>query len=202
MQKEYLTQGFLQRLGNKGIIVNFLVNALSQETTHDRYLLFNRSENDSIRNTIQRILCEYYDPQICSDKMLDAYMILLFCELLRLYKSIGFSSVPSQSFQIVDVLEYIEANYLNATLRSAADHFGFHPNYFSAYIKKQTGHTFKDLVILQRMSQACLYLRNTDLSIDEIARKVGYENLGFFYKKFEDIYRVKPSVYRQVQSTR
>lgn len=40
MKKEYLTQGFLQRLGNNGIINGFLINALSSEAAHDQYLLF------------------------------------------------------------------------------------------------------------------------------------------------------------------
>ena len=62
----------------------------------------------------------------------------------------------------MDILDYLEANYLTVTLQSTADHFGFHPNYLSAFIKKETGRTFKELVILQKMCQACFYLTNTD----------------------------------------
>ena len=79
MKKEYLTQGFLQRLGNNGIINGFLINALSSDAAHDQYLLFHNREETPIHSVIQSILCEYYDPQICSDKMIDAYMIVLFC---------------------------------------------------------------------------------------------------------------------------
>ena len=39
----------------------------------------------------------------------------------------------------------------------------------------------KELLILQRMYQACFLLSNTELPIYEIAQKVGYNNLGFFY---------------------
>ena len=39
MKKEYLTQGFLQRLGNNGIINGFLINALSSEAAHDLSLI-------------------------------------------------------------------------------------------------------------------------------------------------------------------
>lgn len=200
MQKEYLTQGFLQRLGNNGIILSFLTNALSQNAAHDQYLLFKKQEENPIHTIVQNILCESYDPQMCSDKMIDAHMVLLFCEVLRQYKNQTFSSDPNRKWRIVDILEYIEANYLTATLQSTAAHFGFHPNYLSAYIKKQTGRSFKELVILQRMYQACFYLTNTALPVSEIAGKVGYDNLGFFYKKFEEIYKMTPAAYREFRA--
>ncbi len=196
MQKEYLTQGFLQRLGNNGIILPFLTNALSTSAAHDQYLLFKKQEDNPIHSIVQSILCEYYDPQMCSDQMIDAHMILLFCEVLRQYKNQAFSSDPNRKWRIVDILQYIEDNYLTATLQSTAAHFGFHPNYLSAYIKKQTGRSFKELMILQRMGQACFYLINTDLPVNEIANNVGYDNLGFFYKKFESIYKTTPATYR------
>ena len=52
---------------------------------------------------------------------------------------------------------------------------------------------------MQRMSQACFYLSNTDLSVSDIAARVGYENLGFFYKKFEAIYQMSPASYRRLK---
>ena len=57
MQKDYLTRGFLQRLGNNGIINNFLMNALSQNAAHDQYLLFKKREENPIHGIIQHILC-------------------------------------------------------------------------------------------------------------------------------------------------
>lgn len=197
MKKEYLTQGFLQRLGNNGIINGFLINALSSEAAHDQYLLFHNREETPIHAVIQSILCESYDPQICGDKMIDAYMIVLFCEILRQYRSQSFSPKAKSQWKIVDILDYLEANYLTVTLQSTADHFGFHPNYLSAFIKKETGRTFKELVILQKMCQACFYLTNTDFPIYEIAQKVGYDNLGFFYRKFTELYHMTPQEFRE-----
>lgn len=202
MQREYLTQGFLQRLGNNGIINGFLINALSSDAAHDQYLLFKKEEENQVHFIIQQLLCEYYAPQVCSDKIIDALMVLLFCGILRQYRNQAFSNLPNVRWRIVDILEYIETNYLTATLQSTARHFGFHPNYLSACIRKETGRTFKELLILQRMYQASFYLTNTDLPVYEIADKVGYDNLGFFYKKFEEIYKLKPAAYRTSQSGR
>jgi len=200
MRKEYLTQGFLSRLGDNGIINNFLVNTLSLNASHDQYLLFKKPAENQIHTIIQNILCEYYEPGLCSEKIIDAHIILLFCEILRQCKDWQFSSKQKNNRQIIEILNYIENNCLTATLRDTANYFGFHPNYLSAYIKKSTGKSFKELIILQRMYQACFYLSNTDMPIYEIAAKIGYDNLGFFYKKFEEIYKMTPRLYRKLKS--
>lgn len=196
IRKEYLTNGFLPRLGNNGIINNFLINSLSSNTTHNQYLLFCNKKDNVIHSIIQNILCEYYDPSLCSEQMIDAYMILLFCEILRQFDDQEYSNQNKENNLIINILLYIEKNYLSATLESTANHFGFHPNYLSNYIKKNVGKSFKELIILQRMSQACFYLSNTNIPIYEIANKIGYDNLGFFYRKFEDIYKMTPQQYR------
>lgn len=200
MRREYLTQGFLLRLGDYGILNNFLINTLSLDAAHDQYLIFRKQEQNQIHSIIQNILCEYYSPGFCSEKIIDAYMILLFCEILRQYKTQQFSYGKDEGQRIVEILGYIEDHYQTATLRDTAAHFGFHPNYLSSYIKKTLGHSFKELIIQQRMNQACFYLSNTDMPIYEIANKIGYDNLGFFYKKFESLYKMPPSLYRRLKS--
>lgn len=200
MRKEYLSMGFLSRLGEKGIINNFLINALSSDTTHDQYLLFTTTNHSPVHHIIQNILCEYYDQQFCSDKIVDSYIVILFCELLRLYKDKQFLDHTDDAHPIIDILDYLENNYLTTNLKETAQHFGFHPNYLSSYIKKTTGKNFKELIILQRMVQACFFLSNTDMPIYEIANQVGYDNLGFFYTKFESIYKMTPATYRQIKN--
>ena len=91
MHKEYLTQGFLQRLGDNTIINSFLIRALSEDADHDQYLLFRQRKDNPIHFNIQNILCEYYDPPLCSDQVIDAGIILLYCDILRYYQNHAFS---------------------------------------------------------------------------------------------------------------
>ena len=49
------------------------------------------------------------------------------------------------------------------------------------------------------MCQACFYLTNTDMPVYEVADRIGYDNLGFFYKKFEKIYKMTPQMYRELK---
>ena len=100
MRKEYLTRGFLQRLGDNAIINHFLVNALSADTAHDQHLLFRRRRENGIHSIIQSILCEYYDPQLCSGQAMDACMVLLYC-MSSVYHGLP-ASTGKKVLQILD----------------------------------------------------------------------------------------------------
>ncbi|MBE0342606.1 helix-turn-helix domain-containing protein, partial [Paenibacillus sp. 28ISP30-2] len=59
--------------------------------------------------------------------------------------------------------------------------------------------TFGGLVPTQQMLQAEAILRPKNHSINEIGYKVGYESLGFFYRKFKEYSGYTPSQYRECQ---
>ena len=94
------------------------------------------------------------------------------------------------------VLRYIKENYLTCTLKSTAEFFNINSNYLSNYIKKQTGLTFTQLIQEQKMMHAASLLRNTDIPVADVANMAGYENVSFFYKKFEEKYGNSPKEYR------
>ena len=66
-------------------------------------------------------------------------------------------------------------------------------------IKKQTGSTFSRLLETRRLEQACFLLKNTDLTIEDIAENIGYENLSFFYRLFRRTYGSTPREYRKTE---
>lgn len=199
MRKKYFTASFLSRLSTQGLVSRFLVEALLESQNRHQYLIFYRHPDIDIHSVVQQLLCEYYDSRICSDEVMDAYMIVLFSQLLRMYqKHPRTDSAHSEDNEtLLLILRYMESNYQTVSLNSVAELFGFHPNYLSAYIKKYTGKSFKELLITQRMLQAGFFLKNTSMPISEIAREIGYENQGFFYKKFQEYYQMSPVEYRK-----
>lgn len=198
MRESFFTGNFLTRLPAQGILSSFLVDALSERNSRQHYLIFYRQEDIDIHTVIQQLLCEYYDYNIGSNEIMDAYIAILFSQLLRMYQKQPETFLESGGEQelLLLILRYIEANYKTVSLNSVAGLFGFHPNYLSAYIKKHTGKTFKELIITQRMLQAGVYLKNTNLPVSEVACETGYQNQGFFYKKFQEYYHMSPVEYR------
>ena len=197
MRKKYFTDGFLQRLSTQGIVSKFLVNALQDNTNEKQFILFGTENSEELRWPLESMLCEYFNEDKSSE-IIDAYMIIILAKLLKIYQQNHLANYKiDKSILILDILQYLEINYLTTNLCEAANHFNFNPTYFGNYIKKHTGKTFKELIIQKKLSASCYYLVNTNQPIYKIANEAGYENLGFFYKKFKEKYGVTPQEYRQ-----
>jgi AraC-like DNA-binding protein len=51
-----------------------------------------------------------------------------------------------------------------------------------------------------RLERAEFLLKNTEFQVAEIARKIGYENVSYFYKIFTGKYGIKPKEMRKAYS--
>lgn len=200
LKKDYLSGTFLSRLSNQSIISRFLIDSIINQRNHQHYLLFQATEKDTINDIMEHIMCEFFDPRLCSSEIIDSYLIVLFSELIRSANSqTDHISLHSRegNVTLIDFLHYIEEHYNDCTLTSMASHFGFHPNYLTSLLKKGTSKSFKDLLQLQRLNRAALYLSNSDMPIPDIVEEVGYSSVTFFYKKFKEIFGETPSSYRR-----
>lgn len=197
MKKAYFSSSFLSRLSSQGLVSNFITHAISQNQKYNRYIYFDTGNSTPLREAMCNLFCEFFDQKICSSEIIDSYMVIIFSHLLRLYKERSVSDVRAQEKNsLIEILKYIETNYKDCSLQSCAKRFNFHPNYLSHLLKSQTGKSFKSLIIIQKMTRASFLLQNSNIPIYEIAKEIGYENLGFFYKKFHDIFNVTPQEYR------
>ena len=95
--------------------------------------------------------------------------------------------------------EYIQNHYSDPiTLEEVSEQVGLSSAYFSVLFKKTEGEGFAKYLINIRMEQAKLLLRETNLPVTEICRKVGYNDLKHFTHTFEKAAGVKPSTYRKL----
>jgi AraC family L-rhamnose operon transcriptional activator RhaR len=70
-------------------------------------------------------------------------------------------------------------------------------NYFSKLFKEVAGINFSEYVQKVRIDEACRLLRETDLKVLEVALRVGFNDLKFFYDVFKKITGKTPGDYRQ-----
>jgi len=95
-------------------------------------------------------------------------------------------------------LSYLEENYSHhITLEQIAEQVHLHPNYLCARFKMLTGQTLFSQLIRLRIEKAARALRETRQSIQQIAAACGFENAGFFTRKFKDAFGITPSQYRK-----
>lgn len=199
MKKETFSTAFLSLLDNKGIVSSFLANAVSENQQHDRYILFHSQDNENLQYIIKNMLCEFFDPQDYSLEMVNYYIPVMFTELMRVYQLDKNFELTRKSGKtnIIDVLHYIQSHYRDCTLTTLSETFNFNPNYLGNMLKERTGKTFSELVQTERMIHAAKLLNNTDKSIEEIAYDIGYESLGFFYRKFKEHFGQTPTRFRK-----
>ena len=118
---------------------------------------------------------------------------LLFLELL---KHTGHLACDRQEPLIPRILRYIDSNYVNGQLTEAARLLNYDISILSREIRRQTGKTFTELIQKKRMSQAAALLRTTGLTVEDISRSVGYENVSYFHKLFRSAFGMSPRQYR------
>jgi YesN/AraC family two-component response regulator len=97
----------------------------------------------------------------------------------------------------VKIDEYIDGNLSEAALNELADFLGYSIIYTGALVKKITGQNFKSYLQKKRLKLAQELLTQTELSVDEIIKRVGYENASFFRKMFKEKYGTTPLNYRK-----
>lgn len=75
---------------------------------------------------------------------------------------------------------------------------GLSSTYFSALFKKEEGEGFARYLTAVRMEKAKVLLRESNASVSEICRRVGYNDLKHFTHNFEKSTGLKPSAYRKL----
>lgn len=95
--------------------------------------------------------------------------------------------------------QYIQNHYNEPiTQEEVSSVVGLSPAYFSVLFKKTEGEGFAKYLINVRMEQAKILLRESNVPVSEICRKVGYNDLKHFTHTFEKSVGVKPATYRKL----
>lgn len=109
-----------------------------------------------------------------------------------------FSSSPKVKHNIEDVLLYLSEHYKDSSigLEQLSEKYNMSISSMSKYIKKKSGQGYSDYIQRLRMNEACRFLRETDMEIQEIVLEVGYFDSASFSKKFSKMFGISPSKYR------
>ena len=112
------------------------------------------------------------------------------------------TEMKQQELQPIRVIrEYIDNHYAeNISLNDVADQVQLSKNYVSAIFRKETGVNFLDYLTSKRIDEASKLLRKTNLSISDIAEKVGYTDVKYFSKMCKKNLGMNPSEYRKLYS--
>ena len=98
--------------------------------------------------------------------------------------------------RMIEIMNYVQANYIDITLDDLAENFFLSKPYLSKYIKEKSGMTFGDLVKKIRMKKAKALLKSSNMTVENIAMSVGYQNVEHFNRLFKKAYNMTPMQFR------
>lgn len=100
---------------------------------------------------------------------------------------------------IVDfVIDYVEKHHAeDITLDIVAEHLHITGGYLSTYFKEKTGEYFVDYINGVRIRIAQRMLLETDLKIQDISLRSGYQNINSFNRMFKKFSGMSPREYRK-----
>jgi AraC-type DNA-binding domain-containing proteins len=196
VKKEY----FLNQLNHNGlssnIVFDFILNALSETQNHNQYIVFKNNEYDQIHLVMNQILYEHTENRVGSDKIIENLISILFSLLVRNFEYITNKTKNKNKNQIIDLLNFIDQNFLDVTLSTLAKKFNYTSSYISTLLKSETGKTFSQLVLDKKLEFAEALLQSTNKTVQECAEDSGFTNSTYFYEKYKTHFGKLPSEHR------
>ncbi|MDW2876734.1 MULTISPECIES: helix-turn-helix domain-containing protein [Bacillaceae] len=145
---------------------------------------------ENIKKLYQTAMNAYY-PEKIKD--------MLFQQLIQPV-IISTQSNTEQGFKnISDKIVYIIQSEFDQeiSLEIIADRLHYNPNYLSNVFKKEYGENFVDYLMNYRLQMAQMWLKETDMTVKEIAEKLQYRNSQNFIRFFKKKLGKTPGDYRK-----
>ncbi len=103
-----------------------------------------------------------------------------------------------RDFYIKEALSFIESNYQrDVSIEEIAAFCGLNRSYFGKVFRETMGESPQAFLLHYRMARAAQLLKDTKLSVGEIAQQVSYDNQLHFSRAFKNVHGVSPREYRQ-----
>jgi AraC-like DNA-binding protein len=103
-----------------------------------------------------------------------------------------------KDFYVKEAISFIELNYsFPITVEDVAIFCNLNRNYLGKLFKDSTNQTLQHFLMSYRMNRASELLKLSDLTINEISKRCGYQNQLHFSRAFKNIFGVSPYHWRE-----
>jgi AraC family transcriptional activator of pobA len=127
-----------------------------------------------------------------------AHLTLLLVAVSRLAADVPDDLAVRDEPLLAAVFDAIEAGYRRPiSLRDVADAVGLTPGHLTTVVGRKTGRTVQQWLTERRMTEARRLLAGTDLTVEAVAGRVGYQDAGYFTKRFRRSHGVAPLEWRR-----
>lgn len=120
-----------------------------------------------------------------------SHLIIPGIDLLEERRQAQFTSISQEVKRLIE-----EAFDTDLTLEKCSARINYHPQYISRVFRQETGVTFTDYLAQYRLEVAKRWLKETELTITDIAEKLKYNNPANFIRYFRKMEGMTPGQYR------
>jgi two-component system response regulator YesN len=171
--------------------------ALANQYKEISILLYKKMKQALTSMNIDFIEIEKYEKELMHCHTLDEYKQLMHSLTVESVEMVG-NKKEEQDQIITFVVDYFEKNYAeDLSLDIVAEKLMISGGYLSTYFKEKTGINFSDYLNTLRMDKAKQFLRDPRLSVQNVAKKVGYYNMNSFTRMFKKTVGMTPGDYRK-----
>ena len=197
IRRSTFRQYFYSILRGDNLLSNFFMSTLLSKPGID-YLLFHTRNDLDLHFAFVELCSETFDQLAYFNELINAVVTKIFVLLLRRYMADCElpTNHPKDSETALRFARYIQDHAADVTLSSMAQAFHYSPEHASRLIKRYTGHTFSHLLTSIRLENAKQLLRDTSVSVLDIALQVGYEGSDQFIRAFRRQNGITPNEYR------
>lgn len=178
---------------------DFLRNSLYRNDS-ETYLLFHTGQNREMQDIMMQMLKIMANADDYTDRVLSGMILLLSTSLIRTHQDAVRTAPDNEKDS--EIVSLIYEHYDTITLSALAEKLHYTVPYCSKYLKNHLGRNFSELLGKIRFQKAENFLVNSEMTIAEISRTLGYENPENFVRAFKSRYRMTPSQYRLTQAAR
>jgi AraC-like DNA-binding protein len=127
-----------------------------------------------------------------------SHLTLLLVEVARLTRDVPGDLRRNDQPLLAEVFEVIEQRYQGPlSLRDVAREVNLTPGYLTTVVRRRTGRTVLEWIAERRIAEARRLLVETDRSVEEIGRAVGYDDTGYFIRVFRRFHAITPLAWRR-----
>jgi len=185
-------------LGIEGLELSVTQNAAS------RFCILDYQGSGDVLTCMRHILRETESRQTGYELVCQAYMEIL---IIRVTRSTSLSvaataALPMASRQCAAIRHYIDAHYKEPLdLDTLAGEAHVSKYYLAHAFKREYGISPINYLIGRRIEESRYLLRETDLSLSQIARLLGFSSASYFSQSFRRAEGMTPMDYRKTRQT-
>lgn len=182
--------GYIAPYLAEGLEKPLIISPESNSRINDRFKLF-EEVFQTLKNGYSRQNLEF-----------STTALVYFLGSVKYLNTYRFAGVSLKSPEDKDVIEnaihYMHENiHKKLSVKSIADYVGISVSHFSAIFQSKTGSTPLGYLTHIKIQEACHYLDFSEMKINQISAKVGYDDPLYFSRIFTKTMGVSPAIYRK-----